>query len=149
MQVRTTQLELDFSDSVGQGSWKDMFKGIDLRRTEITTFTWVLQNFSGAMFAGNTIYVFQQAGINQEQAFALGWGGSGIQLAANFLNLFLLYHFGRRSIYMWGFVYCGINLLIVGTAAVFGERGNAAAKWVQAGVQMVRFPLFKTDSRPS
>ena len=89
------------------------------------------------MFAGNTTYVFQQAGISQGQAYDLGWGTSAIQLGANFLNLFLLYHLGRRTIYTAGFVYCGVNLLIVGVAAVFAIRGSGAAKWVQAGVQMV------------
>ena len=93
---------------------------------------------SGAMFAGNTTYVFQQAGISQQVAYDLGWGTSAIQLGANFLNMFLLYHFGRRTIYIAGFVYCTINLLIVGVAAVYGIQGSATAKWVQAGVQMVR-----------
>jgi SP family general alpha glucoside:H+ symporter-like MFS transporter len=45
--VRTTQLEKDLADSTGSGRWVDIFKGVDLRRTEITVFVWVLQNFSG------------------------------------------------------------------------------------------------------
>jgi SP family general alpha glucoside:H+ symporter-like MFS transporter len=135
--VRTTQLENDLAETTGSGRWIDIFKGTDLRRTEITVFVWVLQNFSGAMFAGNTTYVFQQAGISQQVAYDLGWGTSAIQLGANFLNMFLLYHFGRRTIYMAGFAYCSVNLIIVGIAAVYGTRGNDAARWVQAGVQMV------------
>jgi SP family general alpha glucoside:H+ symporter-like MFS transporter len=91
------------------------------------------------MFAGNTTYVFQQAGISQQVAYDLGFGTSAIQLGANFLNMFLLYHFGRRTIYISGFVYCTFNLLIVGVAAVYGIRGSSTAKWVQAGVQMVRY----------
>jgi SP family general alpha glucoside:H+ symporter-like MFS transporter len=138
--VRTTQLENDLAETTGSGRWIDIFKGTDLRRTEITVFVWVLQNFSGAMFAGNTTYVFQQAGISQQVAYDLGWGTSAIQLGANFLNMFLLYHFGRRTIYMAGFAYCSINLIIVGVAAVYGIRGNDAARWVQAGVQMVSLP---------
>lgn len=95
------------------------------------------------MFAGNTTYVFQQAGISQQVAYDLGWGTSAIQLGANFLNMFLLYHLGRRTIYMAGFAYCSINLIVVGVAAVYGIRGNDAARWVQAGVQMVSlFSLF-------
>jgi SP family general alpha glucoside:H+ symporter-like MFS transporter len=45
--VRTTQLEKDLAESTGSGRWIDIFKGVDLRRTEITVFVWVLQNFSG------------------------------------------------------------------------------------------------------
>jgi hypothetical protein len=45
--VRTTQLEKDMAESTGSGRWIDIFKGVDLRRTEITVFVWVLQNFSG------------------------------------------------------------------------------------------------------
>lgn len=154
--IRTTQLEKELAETTGQGRWIDLFKRTDLRRTEITVFVWVLQvshlptaplmvtpyaepvqNFSGAMFAGNTTYVFQQAGISQQVAFDLGWGTSAIQLGANFLNMVLLRFLGRRTIYISGFIYCTFNLLIVGVAAVYGNRGNAAAKWVQAGVQMV------------
>lgn len=152
--IRTTTLEKELAKATGQGRWIDIFKRTDLRRTEITVFVWVLQvswaspichlgchalteqNFSGAMFAGNTTYVFQQAGISQQVAYDLGWGTSAIQLGANFLNMFLLYHLGRRTIYIAGFAYCTVNLLIVGTAAVYAERGNNTARWVQAGVQM-------------
>ena len=45
--VRTTQLEKDLAESTGSGRWIDIFKGVDLRRTEITVCVWVLQNFSG------------------------------------------------------------------------------------------------------
>lgn len=45
--LRTTQLEKDLAASNGSGRWIDIFKGVDLRRTEITVFVWVLQNFSG------------------------------------------------------------------------------------------------------
>jgi SP family general alpha glucoside:H+ symporter-like MFS transporter len=131
------------SQSEGQGKWLDIFKGSDLRRTEIVVFVWVLQNFSGAIFAGNTTYVFQQAGISQDTAYSLGWGTSAIQLGANFLNMYLLYVLGRRTIYLFGFLYCGTNLLIVGVASVYGIRGDSTAKWIQAGVQMVSDPRGK------
>ena len=47
MMVHTNELEKDISS--GTSYW-DCFKGIDLRRTEITAITWGIQNFCGSAF---------------------------------------------------------------------------------------------------
>ena len=47
MMVHTNELEKDIS--TGTSYW-DCFKGVDLRRTEITSITWGIQNFCGSTF---------------------------------------------------------------------------------------------------
>ena len=128
---------MEFSNAGKDSQWLEMFKGTNLRRTEITVMVWVTQIMSGYIFASKTSYVFEQAGISQTQAFDLGLGQEAVQLMANFLNMYLMYYFGRRSIYIFGFVYSTIILIAVGIAGVYGERGVEAAKWVQGGFQIV------------
>ena len=135
--VRTNQMEMDFAQSHGQGSWLDLFRGTNLRRTEITVLAWMGQNLCGCIFCGGTTYVFEQAGISQQQAFDLGLGTSAIQLAANFVNYYLMYWFGRRTLYLVGFAYSDVLLVAIGVVAVYGARGVTTAKWAQAGLQMV------------
>ena len=43
-----------------ESSWIELFKGTDRRRTEIAVLTFVIQNANGVIFAGNTVYTFEQ-----------------------------------------------------------------------------------------
>lgn len=130
-------MEMEFTRSVGTSKWLDMFKGTNLRRTEITVMVWLLQQMSGVIFAGNVVFVFEQAGISQQAAFDLGLGTSAIQLFSNFINMILMFFLGRRTIYLVGFIYSAVNLVVVGVTSIYGDRGSLSARWVQAGFQMV------------
>jgi hypothetical protein len=44
--------------------WRELFRGTDLRRTEIACITFIIQNANGVIFTGNTVYVFEQ--VSQE-----------------------------------------------------------------------------------
>ena len=134
--VHTCQVEKDLANNEGQGRWREIFQSSNLRRTEITTFVQTLQNFSGAMLAGQGAYVLQQAGIDQGTAYDLGWGASAVQLGSNFLCFYLLYKFGRRPIYTFGFVYSAVIMLLVGVTAVLVENGHTGARWAQAAMIM-------------
>lgn len=54
--------ELEKEIAVGAHYW-DCFKGVNLRRTEITMITWAIQPLSGASLMGFAVYFFQQAGL--------------------------------------------------------------------------------------
>jgi hypothetical protein len=131
-------MEMEFAQTVKAAQWIDIFKGSNLRRTEITVMVWVMQQMCGVIFAGNVVFVFEQAGISQQAAFDLGLGTSAIQLFSNFINMYLMFWFGRRTLYFSGFVYSAVNLIIVGVTSILGDRGNISARWVQAAFQMVR-----------
>jgi SP family general alpha glucoside:H+ symporter-like MFS transporter len=130
-------MEMEFAHSVKAPGWMDIFKGSNLRRTEITVMVWLMQQMCGVIFAGNVVYVFEQAGISQQAAFDLGLGTSAIQLFANFLNMWLMYFFGRRTLYLTGFIFSTVDLVVVGVTSILGDRGNVNARWVQAAFQMV------------
>jgi SP family general alpha glucoside:H+ symporter-like MFS transporter len=130
-------MEMEFAQTFNAPRWIDIFKGTNLRRTEITVMVWLLQQMCGVIFAGNVVFVFEQAGISQQAAFDLGLGTSAIQLFSNFINMWLMYFFGRRTLYLTGFVFSAVNLAVVGTTSILGDRGNINARWVQAAIQMV------------
>ncbi len=108
--VRVTKLEQEEAKAIGNSTWRELFKGTDLRRTEITCLAWIgnygslkhiplyicmkstdrrrlVQNACGVIFAGGMTYVFEQAGFPQSQAFNLGLGASAIHFITNFVNL--------------------------------------------------------------
>ena len=60
--------ELRETNGTGTG-YLDCFRGVNRRRTEISTFTWVIQNASGSALMQWSPYFFQQAGMAPEQSW--------------------------------------------------------------------------------
>ncbi|RSH95851.1 hypothetical protein EHS25_000944 [Saitozyma podzolica] len=54
----------------------------------------------------------------------------------NFLNIWLMYFVGRRTIQLVLLVCSAVNLLAVGVTSIYGDRERIAARWMQAGFQM-------------
>ena len=149
-------MELEHNRRTKQESkWIELFRGTDLRRTEISVLAFVIQNANGVIFVGNFVYVFEQvsgaftscratdslqAGISQDVAFKLGWGNSALQLVMNFFNFWLIHAASRRTIMISGFIIMDTLLIIIGIMAILGDRGNDNARWAQAALSLVSFP---------
>lgn len=136
--VRTNNMELEHNRRTKQESkWIELFRGTDLRRTEISVLAFVIQNANGVIFVGNFVYVFEQAGISQSTAFKLGWGNSALQLVMNFFNFWLIHTASRRTIMISGFIIMDTLLIIIGVMAILGDRGNDNARWAQAALSLL------------
>lgn len=136
--VRVNQMELQYKETNKQESrWIELFRGTDLRRTEISIIAFLIQNANGVIFVGSTTYVFQQAGMDQDTAFKFGFGNSALQLVMNFFNFWLIHNLGRRTIMISGFAIMDTLLIFIGVVAVLGDRGNQNAKWAQASLSLV------------
>ncbi|KAH8807102.1 MFS maltose permease MalP [Xylogone sp. PMI_703] len=142
--VRVTKLEQEEAKAMGNSSWLELFKGSDLRRTEITCVAWIVQNACGVIFAGSTTYVFEQAGFPQSEAFNLGLGASAIHFLANFVNFYFIAIMGRRTLYILGLSILDCLLLLIGIWALLGDGGKELpwAKWAQAVTQMVFYGCY-------
>ena len=86
---------------VGATYW-DCFKGVDLRRTEITCLVWAVQNLSGCGFMGYSTYFFQQAGLDQIQSFNIAMGQFSLGAVGTIISWGLITYFGRRTLYLTG-----------------------------------------------
>jgi MFS transporter, SP family, general alpha glucoside:H+ symporter len=93
-------------------SYRDCFRGVNLRRTEITCMCWAMQNLSGNSFARYSAYFFQQAGLPTSSSFSLTLGQYGINCLGVFGAWFLIsLGIGRRSLYLYGL--CGLCVMLV------------------------------------
>lgn len=55
---------------VAEGTrYRDCFKGVDGRRTEIVCMTWISQTMSGTALGSLSAFFFQQAGISASDSF--------------------------------------------------------------------------------
>lgn len=95
-------------------SYKNCFKGIDLRRTEIACCVWMIQVGCGVWFGSNVVYFLQQAGFDPDNAFSFNLGKQGVALLGTICAWFIMQYVGRRTLYLWGLAANFTILVIVG-----------------------------------
>lgn len=115
MMIHTNELEIQQTAGT---SYIDCFKGIDFRRTEITCITWLIQQTSGSPMIGWATYFMIQAGLSDSNAFSLGVGASAMGFAGTVGSWFLMPHFGRRTLYLWGQIVMFVILMIIGALGI-------------------------------
>ncbi|KAL1409270.1 hypothetical protein Q8F55_006103 [Vanrija albida] len=115
-------------------SYIELFKGANLRRTEIVCGAWAVQQLCGSSFMGYCTYFLIQAGFSTENAFSMTMGQYAINTAGTFIAWFLMgLNVGRRTIYLYGCVWMASVLLIIGGVSTIGSNG---ATWA-VGVMLL------------
>jgi MFS transporter, SP family, general alpha glucoside:H+ symporter len=111
MMIHTNELEIQQTAGT---SYSDCFKGVDLRRTEVTVMTWVIQNSSGSPMIGWGTYFMLQVGLTPANAYSLGIAQSAMGFIGTVGSWFLMPHFGRQTPYLWGQIVMFTGLIIIG-----------------------------------
>ncbi|KAL1969338.1 hypothetical protein VTN77DRAFT_9530 [Rasamsonia byssochlamydoides] len=135
MMVHTDELEKELTS--GTSYW-DCFKGLDLRRTEITCVTWAIQNLCGAAFMGYSTYFYEQAGLSVQYSFDMSMSLYTVAMIGVFVSWFLMARFGRRTLYLAGLVMMFLLLLIIGFVALAPNKNSG---WVIGSLLLV-YTLF-------
>jgi MFS transporter, SP family, general alpha glucoside:H+ symporter len=112
MMRRTIELE----KSQKEPNYIELFRGTDLYRTLIVCGVYAAQNLTGNLIANQATYFFQQAGMDNHTAFALGLITSALQWIFVMLSWILTSYLGRRTIYVWGSLINVCFLIALGIA---------------------------------
>jgi len=67
---------------------------------------------------GWATYFMEQAGLTDTNAYSLGVGASAMGFCGTVLSWFLMPHFGRRTLYLWGQIVMFLILMIIGGLGV-------------------------------
>lgn len=143
MMRRTIELE----NNEKEPTLLELWKGVDLYRTLIVCGVYAAQNLTGNLIANQSVYFFEQAGMETDTAFALGLITSALQMVAVMLSWILTTYIGRRTIYVWG---SGVNtglLVALGIAASFGVSNSASL--AQASLGLIVSVLFTLGPAPA
>ena len=111
MMIHTNELEIQ---QVSGTAYWDCFKGVDLRRTEVTIMVWMIQQTSGSAMIGWGTYFMTQVGLTEANAYTLGVAQSAMGFVGTVGSWFLMPHFGRRTLYLWGQIVMFIGLIVIG-----------------------------------
>ncbi|KAI8716805.1 hypothetical protein NCS52_00974900 [Fusarium sp. LHS14.1] len=112
----------------GGASYADLFKGANLRRTEICCMVWSCQALCGWTLTGYAPYFLEAAGFDSSKSFSLATGMYGMALVGGMISWFLLSHIGRRKLYLTGLAVSASLLTLGGILAVVLE-GHKALNW--------------------
>lgn len=124
MMRHTDEVEKEISAGT---SYVDCFKGVNLRRTEITSIVWIIQAASGASLMGYAAYFFQQAGLPTSISFDFSMSLYSVAMIGVAISWFAMNHFGRRTLYVGGLCAMVTTLLAVGFSSLAKTRGSPFA----------------------
>ncbi|KAI4693547.1 uncharacterized protein J4E88_001920 [Alternaria novae-zelandiae] len=124
----TNEMEKNMSEGT---RWTDLFKGTDLRRTEIVCFTWIAQTICGTNIMGYFAYFMQKAGLPTVQSFNMSMISLALGLVGTAGSWYLMQKFGRRTIHFSGGCTLFIILIIVGSCSFAGTQ---ASNWAIGAV---------------
>jgi len=145
MMVKTDLYEQELE--VGS-TYRDVFKGSNLRRLEICSMAFVVQNFSGNS-VGFATYLFQQVGLSTENAFNMGIGLNGVGFVGVALSVFVIQWLGRRRSWLIGICYCLVVLWVVALLCLAPDyRTNEAYSWAQATLLITMQLMYSLTVSP-
>ena len=98
--------------------FRDMWKGTNLRRTEIQMGVWATQVWSGTAMTAYAVQFFKQAGMSTVAAFNLNILVTSMNLVGCMIEMTLVTRFGRRPMIIIGLAILGLMLLLIG---IFGS----------------------------
>lgn len=110
--IETDKLEQEMEQTT---SYRDIFKGSNLRRTEICCIVYIVQVLCGVPFAMNySTYFFELAGFDPRKAYDLSLGSTAIGFVATCFTGISLSYIGRRPLWIGGIISTTILLFIIG-----------------------------------
>ncbi|KAK7977917.1 maltose permease [Apiospora saccharicola] len=135
-------------------TYRDCFKSVNLRRTEISIGVYSIQVLSGIYLINYGTYFFKlasnlsssrssdpplsyfQAGLPTDKAFDMGIGFLAVGFVATTISWYLLTRFGRRTIYLHGLLALVVLQLLIGILDCIPGR-PAGVAWAESSLMLV------------
>lgn len=126
--------ELEAALTEGTTYW-DCFKGIDLRRTEIASMSWLTQSWCGTVLTSYAVQFYERAGLNAEHTFDLNLGNSGMAAVGTIGSWFLMTYVGRRKLYLAGLMVMFNFSMVIGGLGT--KPKSASISWAIGSLMLV------------
>ncbi|KAF9885307.1 hypothetical protein FE257_013024 [Aspergillus nanangensis] len=132
MMVHTNEMEKEIS--TGTSYW-DCFRGVDLRRTEVSCLIWAAQNLCGSGLMAYSTVFYQRAGLPISQSFTMSLVQYAIGFVGTVLSWVFMGYVGRRTLYVYGLAILCALLLVVGFISIAPE--SSATSWATGSMLLV------------
>ncbi|KAK7954092.1 alpha-glucosides permease MPH2/3 [Apiospora saccharicola] len=144
LMIHTNEMEkIESADA----SFKDCFRGTNLRRTGIVCMAWIIQILNGQSIASFATIFLRAAGMPQVQAFNYSMGIQSVNIFATAIAIVLMGRVGRRVFYLYGSTGIGLLMLVIGILGFVPDQTHTAIA-VAVVMIMVNF-VFKISLGPT
>ncbi|ETS86526.1 hypothetical protein PFICI_00354 [Pestalotiopsis fici W106-1] len=128
-------------------SYRDCFRGTNLRRTFIVCMAWIIQILNGQSVTAYAAVFLKSAGMPTTQAFNYSMGIQSVNIAATSVAIILMGKIGRRIFFFWGSTSIGLAMLIIGILGFIPGAANVAL--AVAVVMIIVQTIFKVSLGPT
>ncbi|TPX07282.1 uncharacterized protein E0L32_010779 [Thyridium curvatum] len=135
----TINIEKDINSN--SGSYLELFKGINLRRTEITVILYVLQEIC-APLVSYVVYFLQQAGVPTTASFNFGMGQYALAIVGVFIAWYLTPHVGRRTLIIWGNAFMASTTILIGFLGIPDTIKNTNIAYGIGSILLIEYFVF-------
>lgn len=108
------QLEAEAEHAHGVGSFLDLYRGSNLKRTLTVHLVFLGVGLAGASFLAQSIYFLIIAGLETIHCFDVSIGGFGLAVIAIVFSWIYIERVGRRSLWLIGVGVNAVGMLIIG-----------------------------------
>jgi SP family general alpha glucoside:H+ symporter-like MFS transporter len=138
MMVYTVKVENEMKTS---SSYLDLFKGYDLRRTEITVITYLIQELC-APLVSYIVYFLEQAGLSSAYSFDFGVAEYALAIVGVFIAWYLVPRVGRRTLLLSGTFFMTVTTLIIGFLGIPGTTKHIGLAYAVGSILLVEYFVF-------
>lgn len=105
--------EMEKIEAAG-ATYRDCFRGTNLRRTGIVCMAWIIQILNGQAICAYAAIFLQSAGMPQVQAFNFNMGIQSVNIVGTAIAISLMGRIGRRIFFFYGSSSIGLLMLVIG-----------------------------------
>lgn len=109
-----------------EASYRDCFRGTNLRRTVVVCMAWVIQILNGQSITQYAAIMLQSVGMSEIDSFNYNMGIQSVNVVATAVAIFLMGRIGRRGFFLFGSAGIGACMLIIGILGVAADVGTIA-----------------------
>lgn len=138
MMVYTVKVENEMQSS---SSYWDLFRGFDLRRTEITVLTYLIQELC-APLVSYIVYFLEQAGLASTSSFDFGMGEYALAIVGVFIAWYLVPKLGRRTLLLYGTFFMTATTFLIGFMGIPGTSTHAGLAYAIGSILLIEYFVF-------
>jgi SP family general alpha glucoside:H+ symporter-like MFS transporter len=138
MMMYTVKLEQDMKTS---SSYADLFKGVNLRRTEITVLTYVLQELLVPLVSYISFFL-QSSGLPTSTSFAFSDGQYGLAIVGVVIAWFLVPKFGRRTLVLTGATFVALTTILIGFLGLVDAKTHPNLGYGIGSMLLIQYFVF-------
>ncbi|KAH7166502.1 general substrate transporter [Dactylonectria macrodidyma] len=138
MMVYTVKIENEMNT---HSTYMDLFKGVNLRRTEITVLTYVIQEICAPLIS-YVVYFLQQAGLPTTSSFEFGMGQYALAIVGVFIAWYLSPKYGRRTFILVGTTFMAGTTFIIGFLGIPDTVKHTNFAYAIGSILLVEYFFF-------